>query len=81
MTERQEDWLIQPSKGARSYSPVPLFLTLVGRYVSEGISITLINTCGKVKQVYTRLNFLLIPSVNNFLVALNLLLTMAQTSR
>ena len=27
-TGRQKDWLIQPSKGARSYSPVPLFLTL-----------------------------------------------------
>ena len=25
---RQKDWLIQPNKGARSYSPVPLLLTL-----------------------------------------------------
>ena len=30
-TERQEDWLIQPIKGARSYSPVPLFPTLCCR--------------------------------------------------
>ena len=32
-TERQEDWLIQPSMGARSYSPAP---DIQGLHVTHG---------------------------------------------
>ena len=46
-TERQEDWLIQPSKGVRSYSAVPHFLTLDLSHLVRFVMVKhkLINSC------------------------------------